>query len=94
MVENNVWKDLSDIGNTSNLISNTSNDIGNGVIIGAETSVATGILVLESTDKAMILPKISNPHLTGKSPYTGMICYDTVSKTLAIFDGTNWNYWK
>lgn len=94
MVENNVWKDLSDAGNTSNLISNTSNDIGNGVIMGAETSAATGILVLEATDKAMILPKITNPHLTVKSPYAGMMCYDTVSKTLAVFDGTNWNYWK
>lgn len=94
MVENNVWKDLSDAGNTSNLISNTSNDVGNGVIMGAETSAATGILVLEATDKAMILPKITNPHLTVKSPYAGMMCYDTVSKTLAVFDGTNWNYWK
>lgn len=94
MVENNVWKDLSDAGSTSNLISNTSNDIGNGVIMGAETSAATGILVLEATDKAMILPKITNPHLTVKSPYAGMMCYDTVSKTLAVFDGTNWNYWK
>ncbi|WP_312554710.1 hypothetical protein [Empedobacter brevis] len=94
MVENNAWKDLSDAGNTSNLISNASNDIGNGVILGAETSAATGILVLEATDKAMILPKITNPHLTVKSPYAGMMCYDTVSKTLAVFDGTNWNYWK
>lgn len=94
MVENNVWKDLSDIGNTSGIISNTSSDIGNGVIIGDETSVATGILVLEATDKAMILPKISNPHLSVKSPYAGMMCYDTVSKTVAIFDGANWNYWK
>lgn len=94
MVENNVWKDLSDTGNTSRIISDTSSDIGNGVIIGAETSAVTGILVLEATDKAMILPKISNPHLTVKSPYAGMMCYDTVSKTVAIFDGNNWNYWK
>lgn len=91
MVENNVWKDLSDTGNTSRIISDTSSDIGNGVIIGAETSAVTGILVLEATDKAMILPKISNPHLTVKSPYAGMMCYDTVSKTVAIFDGNNWN---
>ena len=94
MVENNVWKDLSDAGNISNLISNTSNDIGNGVIIGAETSLTTGILVLEATDKAMVLPKITNPHLAVKTPYAGMMCYDTVSKTLAVFDGTNWHYWK
>ena len=94
MVENNVWKDLSDVGNSSNLISNSSNDIGEGVIIGAESSSAAGILVLESTDKAMVLPKITNPHLTVKNPYPGMMCYDIVSKSLAVFDGVNWNYWK
>lgn len=94
MVENNVWKDLSDVGNSSNLISNSSNDIGEGVIIGAESSSAPGILVLESTDKAMVLPKITNPHLTVKNPYAGMMCYDIVSKSLAVFDGVNWNYWK
>lgn len=94
MVENNAWRDLSDTGNTSNLISNTSNDVGNGVVLGAEVSATKGILVLEATNKAMILPKIANPHLTVKRPYAGMMCYDTVSKTLAVFDGANWNYWK
>lgn len=94
MVENNAWKDLSDIGNSSNLISNVSNDVGDGVVIGASSSTASGVLVLESTDKAMVLPKISNPHLTVKGPYPGMMCYDTVSKTLAVYDGVNWNYWK
>ena len=27
------------------------------------------------------------------SPYPGMMCYDMASKTVAIFDGTQWSYW-
>ena len=37
---------------------------------------------------------IGYPHLNVKSPYPGMMCFDTVSNTLAVFDGENWNYWK
>jgi hypothetical protein len=92
--ENNAWKSLSDVGNSAAVITNGSDEAGNGVVIGTEENSADGILVLESTDKAMILPKISSPHLNVKSPYPGMICYDTVSKTFAVFDGTVWNYWK
>lgn len=94
MYENNIWKDLSDEGNISNLISNSSNDIGKGVVIGNQNSTVNGVLVLESDSKAIILPYIENPHLTVKNPYAGMMCYDTFSKTLAVFDGVNWNYWK
>lgn len=94
MYENNTWKDLSDEGNISNLISNSSNDIGKGVVIGNQNSTVNGVLVLESDSKAIILPYIENPHLTVKNPYAGMMCYDTFSKTLAVFDGVNWNYWK
>ena len=42
----------------------------------------------------MVLPHVTNPHLTVKSPYPGMMCYDTVKKAVAVFDGTVWNYWK
>lgn len=94
--ENNTWKNLSEIGDDSNIFVNTHTEstYDQGVIIGSETSSAKGVLVLESTSKAMILPKISNPHSTVKSPYPGMICYDNVSKTLAVFDGKVWNFWK
>ena len=94
MYENGTWINLSDAGIKTSIISNTSNEIGNGVIIGAETTSAKGVLVLESDSKAMILPKINQPEVNVKSPYPGMICYDTASKTLAIFDGKVWNYWK
>ncbi|CAD0220161.1 hypothetical protein KYG33_07810 [Chryseobacterium sp. D764] len=92
--ENDTWKSLSDAGNSSAVIVNNSAESGKGVIMGEAASTADGVLVLESQDKAMILPKVAAPHLSVKNPYPGMICYDTTSKTLAIFDGSVWNYWK
>lgn len=94
MYEKNSWVALSDMGDSSKIMANTSAESGNGVIIGASSTTAKGVLVLESANKAMILPKIANPHTTVKSPYPGMICYDTVSKSLAVFDGQLWSYWK
>ncbi|CAI8765811.1 hypothetical protein [Chryseobacterium sp. IT-36CA2] len=94
MYENDAWKSLSDAGNSSAILVNNSAETGKGVIMGEAASAADGVLVLESPNKAMILPKVATPHLNVKNPYPGMICYDTTSKTLAIFDGSVWNYWK
>jgi len=96
MYENNAWIDLTEAGNSAIISKNASleSSLNQGVIIGSDTSGAKGVLVLESSNKAMILPRISNPHLTVKSPYPGMMCYDTVGKAVAVFDGTVWNYWK
>jgi hypothetical protein len=96
MYENNIWIDLSEAGNSASIFANisTETNTNQGVIIGSNTSNAKGVLVLESSTKAMILPRISNPHLTVQSPYPGMICYDTASKTIALFNGSVWNYWK
>lgn len=94
MYEKNLWVTLSGNRNTSQIINNNSDELGKGIIIGDETSGAKGILVLESSDKAMILPKVFNPNINVKSPYPGMICYDTYSKSLAVFDGNFWSYWK
>lgn len=95
--ENNAWVNLSEtgLGTSENLIINNSNDVGAGVVISDNTtSPANGVLVLESSNKAIILPKIENPDQNVKSPYPGMMCYDTATKSLAVFDGTNWYYWK
>lgn len=97
MYENSTWVNLSDKGSVTSALTantNTSAENGKGAIIGADTTTAKGILVLENTTKAMILPQIANPDTSVKSPYPGMMCYDTASKTLALFDGVNWNYWK
>lgn len=94
--QNGGWLGLSEsgLGNSDDLIVNNSDDIGNGVIIGDNTNPAKGALVLESSDKAIILPKIANPETSVKSPYPRMMCYDTTTKSLAVFDGTNWYYWR
>lgn len=60
----------------------------------AETDTTPGILVLTDTDKAMILPKVAMPHLNIKNPAPGMMVYDTVNRQLAVFNGTNWSFWK
>lgn len=93
--EKSAWLALTEgNGNASSIINNPSADVGNGVIMGAATSSATGVLVLESSNLALTLPKVFQPHLNVKSPYPGMMCYDTDSNTVAFYDGAYWNYWK
>lgn len=58
------------------------------------TSDVPGILVLESNTQAMILPKVASPHLNVIRPEAGTMVYDTVSRQLAIFNGTVWSFWK
>lgn len=61
--------------------------------IGLLTST-NGILVLEDSDKAMILPKVATPHLNILDPAPGMMVYDTVKKQLAVYNGKVWSFWK
>ncbi len=91
-----AWVPLSDAGSVAGAVFNTNNEIAgqNRIIVGSDTTTAPGVLVMESSNKALILPKVATPHLNVKSPYPGMICYDTVSKTMAVFDGLKWSYWK
>lgn len=65
----------------------------------AKTSIGTptstpGILVLEDTTKAMILPKVASPHLNIINPAPGMMVYDMFNKQLAVFNGRVWSFWK
>lgn len=61
--------------------------------IGTLTSTP-GVLVLEDTNKAMVLPKVANPQTTIINPSPGMVVYDTATKLLAVFNGSNWTFWK
>jgi len=98
MYQNGVWVNLSDVGDIAGTVpvASYSGTVDNGkqTVIGSKSTTADGVLVLEAADKALVLPKISNPHLNVKSPYPGMMCYDTDRKALAVFDGLVWNYWK
>lgn len=100
------WKDLSVDGtgttvdpltrvdgaaSQNNLTEYPGARIGMGAGLPTLTS---GILVLENTDKAMVLPKTARPHLNIVNPAPGLMVYDTVKKQLAIFNGSVWTFWK
>lgn len=93
---NDRWIDYSNEASTNNPIDTSlqtgTEDPDAKVIIGSNTSVADGILVLESTNKAMVLPKIANPHLSIIDPAPGMIVFDTVKELLCIYNGTQWSF--
>ncbi len=94
---NGSWVELSEETGTARTQTNTVSESvtsGQGVIIGAETSSAPGVLVLESSDKALILPKVASPHLNVVNPSPGMICYDTENQTLSVFNGSVWEFWE
>ncbi|KAA5535797.1 hypothetical protein [Paenimyroides baculatum] len=98
MYQNGAWVNLSGVGDIAGTvpIAPYSGTVNNGkqTVIGSRATTVDGVLVLESANKALVLPKISNPHLNVKSPYPGMMCYDTNRKALAVFDGLVWNYWR
>ncbi len=88
------WVDLSINAGTVDTTSQDSlAEDGGGVILGSNTSTADGVLVLESSDKAVILPNVANPHLNIAKPEPGTVVYDTTSKTIAFYNGTQWSYW-
>ena len=64
-------------------------------IIGAQTTAADGVLVLESTTKAMVLPIVADVQNI-PSPSPGMMVYinKTGAKRLAVFNGSKWSFWK
>ena len=64
-------------------------------IIGAQTTTADGVLVLESTTKAMVLPTVADVQNI-PSPSPGMMVYvnKAGAKRLAIFNGSKWSFWK
>ncbi len=61
-------------------------------IIGAATTSADGVLVLESTDKTMVLPTVVNiDDIVNPSP--GMMVYVSSTKVLALYNGAKWSFW-
>lgn len=81
---------INSIKSTAEII---ENDKSQGVIIGNTTSFADGVLILETSDKGILLPRVYEPHLNIKNPDAGLICYDTAIQMVAFFDGNLWYYW-
>jgi len=98
--QNGAWVDLS--VNSGTLDANRANAIAvhlletettGFVAIGTTSPSANGVLVLESPDKAFILPKMASPHLNMVDPEPGTIVYDTDSKLMCVFNGSEWTFW-
>ena len=98
---NGDWVDLSsgdtaDVGDALAIQpAEVTEDVNAKVIIGSETTEANGVLVLESTEMAMVLPQVGNTDEI-INPAPGMMVYinKTGAKRLAIFNGSKWTYWK
>lgn len=98
----NGWLDLS--GQNANVTTALSaqptiavapEDVGSKSIIGSVTSSADGVLVLESTTKAMVLPVVADVQNI-PSPSPGMMVYVNKAggKRLAVFNGSVWSFWR
>lgn len=100
------WKDLSvnTNGSTVDPVSNIDGAlIQDGSVnentsaktaIGTTLSSTPGILVLEDTNKAMVLPTVASPHLNIINPAPGMMVYDSFNKVLAVYNGRFWSFWR
>lgn len=100
-----TWQDLS--GQDANLITPTdfmsaqptiaaAPEVATAqAIIGAQSTTVDGVLVLESTTKAMVLPTVSDVNSI-PSPSPGMMVYinKSTAKRLAVFNGAKWSFWK
>lgn len=94
---NGTWQDLSgQDGNVTAALANQPTNITETgkSIIGATSSSADGVLVLESATKAMVLPIVADVQNI-PSPSPGMMVYINKfgTKRLAVFNGTRWSYW-
>ena len=96
---NEPWEDLSgkdaDVTSELNIQTPITESSTSKVIIGSTTTEANGVLVLESTNKAMVLPTVSDVNNI-PSPSPGMLVYINKSgaKRLAVFNGKTWAFWK
>ncbi|WDF46038.1 hypothetical protein PQ459_14150 [Chryseobacterium sp. KACC 21268] len=92
------WVSLTKNGTpgVNHTFTNLGSDVNTntGAVIGAANSSKIGILVLESTTRALVLPNVANPQLNMRGTIAGTLVYDSISNTFAIYDGVNWSYWK
>lgn len=61
--------------------------------IGTTTPDPTAALDIESTDKGILIPRVTTSQrmmIGGGSPATGLLVYDTEKKSIYFYDGTDW----
>lgn len=105
--ENGGWTDLSNISGYSTAVETKVKPLqaaplvdlpGAKAIIGARSSAADGVLVLESADKAMVLPIVQD-YKAILNPSPGMMAFikhasDATKHRLIVFNGQTWSFLK
>lgn len=105
--ENTGWTDLSVQSGYSSAVESTvktpqasplADQTGAKAIIGNANSTTDGVLVLDSPNKAMVLPIVSN-FTNIKNPSPGMMAFlkhpsDATKHRLIVFNGQKWSFWK
>lgn len=83
----------------SNATTNRAIDVLNGniivrgsgkMVVGDTTIEADAILELESTDKALLITRVSDPSSDISSPVNGMITYDSTDNQLQAYINGSW----
>ncbi len=105
--ENTGWSDLSRVSGYSTSVENTvkspqssplTDKAGAKAVIGNSATAIDGVLVLDSSDKAMVLPIVSN-YTNIPNPSPGMMAFlkhptDSAKHRLIVFNGQKWTFWK
>ncbi|MDO5655525.1 MAG: hypothetical protein Q4G27_05235 [Flavobacteriaceae bacterium] len=90
----NSWQDLSvkegvvDLTETADLA-----ETGSGIVIGDAVTAADGVLVLNQSGTALVLPKNQTPWINIKNPEPGTMTYDPENNVICIFNGLEWTFW-
>ncbi|VFB04317.1 Uncharacterised protein [Chryseobacterium taihuense] len=105
--ENAGWSDLSRLSGYSASVESVvkppqaspfSDKAGAKAVIGNSATSTDGVLVLDSPDKAMVLPIVSN-YNNIPNPSPGMMAFlkhptDSSKHRLIVFNGQKWTFWK
>lgn len=72
----------------TSMITNTDTQVG----VGTSTIAASSILEIESSDKALRMPRVADTSAVGSAPVAveGQVVYDQNDKMLYLHDGTRW----
>ena len=72
-----------------------ADDSNQGVILGENTSVAQGVLILgkdTGETKGLVLPNVNLAEAKIPSPPIGLMVYDTSSETVKVYNGVVWTH--
>lgn len=96
---NGSWNLLSGNGSLDLSVQNSLKTISTGIAIQAGSNsenmtIPKGALDLQSNNKALVLPIVTNPATSIINPTPGMIVFDTNDKMVKMFTGQVWEYYR